>query len=140
MDARAVSRTQSKTEAKPTTKAQTHTTTTYAVPHDRNLFWINASTLFFYAAGVGVVYDLRAERQEFLVGHDDDISCAAVDRTRTMVATGPRLGRLGWVGLVGRGLLILLWGLLVLLMLPPLPLLPLLSLLLLSLTPPLLHY
>ena len=44
--------------------------------------------LVYFMAGLGIVYDPRSHSQRFFKGHDDDITCIAVDPTGTLVATG----------------------------------------------------
>ena len=61
-----------------------------------NLECLADGTAVYYTAGVGVVYDAAAHAQRFFVGHDDDVTCLALDSSRDYVATG-QVGREAWV-------------------------------------------
>lgn len=38
-----------------------------------NLFYTSDKEIVYFAAGVGVVYNIHDNRQRFFLGHDDDI-------------------------------------------------------------------
>lgn len=55
----------------------------------RNLVVVGGgSTLIYTAAAVGIVHDIKAEKQSFFLGHNDDISALAVDGQGKKAATG----------------------------------------------------
>jgi WD40 repeat protein len=61
--------------------------------------------MVYFAASVGIIYDKSNNTQSYYVGHDDDITCLAIDETGKYVATGQR-GRVPrvhlWSALTGR--------------------------------------
>ena len=62
-----------------------------------NLFYTSRrNVICYYAAGVGVVHDVDRNAQTFFRGHDDDVSCMAINKTRDLCATG-QVGRLPFV-------------------------------------------
>lgn len=55
----------------------------------RNLVVVGGgSTIVYTAAAVGIVHDLKKEKQSFFLGHTDDISALAVDGSGMHAATG----------------------------------------------------
>jgi len=53
-----------------------------------NLYAAGVNGLVYAAAAVGVVHDVRRNKQKFLVGHTDDISAIAIDPSGQRAATG----------------------------------------------------
>ncbi|XP_041352370.1 echinoderm microtubule-associated protein-like 6 isoform X2 [Gigantopelta aegis] len=53
-----------------------------------NLFYTASKDIVYFVAGVGIVYNLRENKQRFFLGHDDDIVSLTLHPDRTLVATG----------------------------------------------------
>ena len=54
----------------------------------QNLHWTQGGNLAYFNAGVAVVLDPIGNTQRFYTGHDDDVTCLAIDRVGRMAATG----------------------------------------------------
>ena len=50
--------------------------------------FLDAATVVYAAAGLGVVHDLSTNRQKHYNGHLDDVTCLAVSTDGTLAATG----------------------------------------------------
>ena len=57
-----------------------------------NVFYTKAGEVMYYVAGVVVVYNKEKHTQRFFTGHDDDVSCLAVSRDRSLAASGQVTG------------------------------------------------
>ncbi|KAK9816488.1 hypothetical protein WJX72_000919 [[Myrmecia] bisecta] len=53
-----------------------------------NLFYTSTGEVAYFAAAVGIVYDMNAHMQRFFLGHDDDICCMDIAPNKRMVCTG----------------------------------------------------
>jgi WD40 repeat protein len=54
--------------------------------------WSEDTEIVYCAAGLGVVYDKRTNKQRFFRGHTDDVKCLTVSRAKDLCASG-QLGR-----------------------------------------------
>lgn len=54
----------------------------------QNLHFLDANTVVYNIAALGVVFDHARNSQRFYRGHNDDILCTAVNNTHDIVATG----------------------------------------------------
>ena len=54
----------------------------------QNLHWAQGGNLAYFTAGVAIVLDPIGNTQRFYTGHDDDVTCLAIDRSGRMAATG----------------------------------------------------
>ena len=52
--------------------------------------------LCYYSAAVGIIYDLKEDKQRFFTEHDDDISILTVHPNGRYVATG-QVGKKPWI-------------------------------------------
>lgn len=53
-----------------------------------NVLWVDADTIVYFAAAVGVVHNLTTNKQLFFRGHSDEIISIAYHPARRIVATG----------------------------------------------------
>ena len=54
----------------------------------QNLHWAQGGNLAYFNAGVAIMLDPIGNTQRFYTGHDDDVTCLAIDRSGRMAATG----------------------------------------------------
>ena len=60
----------------------------YGINSSCGMWALDNGKVAYATAGVGVIYDPAKHEQRFYMGHDDDITCIAVDSTLTLCATG----------------------------------------------------
>ena len=61
-----------------------------------NLRYTADGKLAYHAAGVGIVHDKETNSQKFMLDHNDDIHCLAIDPTLRYCATG-QIGPKPWI-------------------------------------------
>jgi WD40 repeat protein len=65
-----------------------------------NLYYNKKSEIVYFVAGVGIVHDIKEQKQKFFLGHDDDIISLTLHNDKVQVATGQ----------VGKAPQILVWN------------------------------